>query len=110
MSFGWAIRLVLVTAFRVWCRVVVLDADGSALAYWTEGGRDAPDLAVVERLAWLRLAALRFGGGVVLTEVLPDLDALLELAGLSRQVCGQPEVGEEPLGLEEGIERHDLPT
>jgi hypothetical protein len=91
----------------VWCRVTVVDADGSALACWHEGGAGAPDLAVVDRLARVRLTALRDGGRVAFSDVSAELSALLELVGLGREMRGQPEVGEEPLGVEERVERND---
>jgi hypothetical protein len=66
------------------------------------------DLAVVEALARLALAARRQGCAIQLDDVDPELVGLLalvglaEVAGLTRQVVGQPEDGEE-LGTEEVV-------
>jgi len=56
--------------------------DGVALASNVLEGPVAPDMSAVDHVARLALMAKRLGGGVVLTEVCPDLRALLELAGL----------------------------
>ncbi len=52
------------------------------------------------------------GGGLILTDVCPDLRALVELTGLVVEMDGEPERGEEPLGVQQiEEERHagDLP-
>lgn len=98
------------TSFRVWCRVTVVDVDGVVLAGWNEGGVGAADLRLVDRLARLRLTAARTGGRVVLTNVDADLRALLELVGLGREMGGEPEIGEQPLGVEERVQRDDSPA
>ncbi len=66
----------------------------------------------MDDVARLALLAGRLGGGIVLTEVSPALRTLLELAGLRVEVEGQAELGEEPLGVQEGQEEGhpgDLP-
>jgi anti-anti-sigma regulatory factor len=68
------------------------------------------DLAVVDRLARLQLAARRLGGEVRLRAPAPDLLALLRLVGLADVLVDearrQAEVGEE-LGEEEVVDRGD---
>jgi hypothetical protein len=98
---------------QVWCQVTVRGADGSVLCAWTMRGSGEPDLAAVDLLARLYLASSRRGGSVALSDVVVPLDELLELAGLSRlrgKVGGQAEGGEQPVGLEEGVEPADPPV
>ena len=68
---------------RVWCRVRVVDDRGRTATTWTASGGEAPGLGLVDRLARLHLVARRQGWSITLTEVSPDLAALLDLAGLS---------------------------
>ena len=70
-------------------------------------GRTPPDLAVVEGLARLQLALRRSGGALQIIDMAPELEQLLALVGLGRQMRGKAESGEEPLGLEEGMEPRD---
>ena len=94
-------------ALELWCRVRVLGPDRTELAYRVLEGPGAPDLEVVDYVARLALLAQRIGGGIVLGELSPALQGLLELAGLSVEVQGQAEFGEQPLGVEERQEeRH----
>lgn len=101
-------------AVQLWCRVRVVGTDGAELARCVLEGPGAPDLGAVDDLARLVLLAGRFGGGIVLAEVSPTLGALLELAGLRVElgglrveVEGQAELGEQPIGVQEGQEeRH----
>lgn len=69
--------------------------DGAPLATWTVGGPGYPDLAVVDGLASLALVAGRRGNRVIVTEASTELAELLELVGLTGQVLGQPEEGEQ---------------
>jgi hypothetical protein len=97
---------------QLWCRVRVVGPDGTELACCRLEGPGAPDLEAVDNVAHLALLAWRLGGGIVLAEVLPALQALLELAGLRVEVSGQAELEEEPLGVQEGQEEShpgDLP-
>ena len=103
-----------------WCRVTLLGPDGDRLASWDMGGARPADLSTVDEVARIALLAGRLGGRVVLTEVSDRMRELLGLAGLpievgdapagdrvegsAVEVEGQPELGEEPLGLEEGQE------
>jgi hypothetical protein len=90
-----------------WCQVSVLGPDGSPLATWPVGGPDHADLSTVEALARLVLTARRQGYNVALTDICPELLALLDLVGLRRQVVGQTEDGKDPLGVEEAVEADD---
>jgi hypothetical protein len=71
-------------------------------------GWDCPDLAVVEELARLQLAARRLGCSVRLRGAcvelfgLLDLLGLSEVAGLCREVGGEAEGGEQ-VGVEEVV-------
>lgn len=92
-----------------WCRIHLIGPNGVKLASWAISGADHPDLSVVDSLARLQLAALDNGCHIVLCDVCPDLAGLLELVGLRREVGGQPEHGEQPLGVQEGVEPDDPP-
>ena len=81
-------------------RVVIVRADGTRDVMWLVGD-SPPDLAVVGKLAQLQLLCRRAGGHLYLEEVAAQLDELLDLTGLGRQVGWQAETGEEPVGLEE---------
>jgi hypothetical protein len=69
---------------QVWCRVAVLGPGGAELARFTLAGPLQSGLAVVDRLARLRLAADRCGRVVVVRELCPEMEELLDLAGLSQ--------------------------
>ena len=85
----------------LWCRVTMVDPDGIALASGVLEGPAAPDIGAVDDVARLALLAKRLGGGLVLTDVSPDLRALVELTGLVVEMEGEPERGEEPLGIQQ---------
>jgi hypothetical protein len=88
----------------MWCRLTLLGPDGSLLRRCTLSGPDAPDLEAVDRVARLKLDAVRAGGSLVLADVAPAFAELLELAGLSDllgQVGRQAEGGEDPARVEE---------
>jgi hypothetical protein len=87
-------------------RLVIVHADGTCDRVWLVG-EEAPDLVTVDRLARLQLALRRSGGRMRLDEVSEALQGLLDLTGLSREVGGQPESGEEPVGLEERVDPGD---
>ena len=98
---------------QVWCQVTVRGPDGSVLCACTMRGLGEPGLAAVDLLARLHLASWTRGGSVALSDVVVPLDELLELAGLGRlrgKVGGQAEGGEQPVGLQEGIEPADPPA
>ena len=66
-----------------WCQVTVYGPCGAVVEQWSLEGSGAPDLAVVDQLARLRLEATRSGMDVGLTNVCPDLADLLSLVGLN---------------------------
>ncbi len=77
-----------------------------------------PDLATVDLLTRLRLAAGRVGQAMRVEDpsrrlrqlvVLAGLEELLLPPGSGAQTWWQAEQREEPLGVEEGIEPHDPP-
>jgi hypothetical protein len=84
--------------------------DGSTLGRWALHGNGAPDITAVDRVARLTLAARSLGGTAVLSEVLPGLAEMFQLAGLGDlygQMCREAKGREKPLGLEERIDRGD---
>jgi hypothetical protein len=95
-----------------WCRLTVVGSDRSELASGVLQGTGRPDIGTVDDVARLAVLARRLGGALVLAEVTPALLALLELAGLPVQMEGEPEGGEQPLGIDQVEEErhgHDLP-
>jgi hypothetical protein len=90
-----------------WGRLVVVGPDGRVVASCALVGRGPPDLGAVDALARALLAARRAGGSVRVDGACEELAALLGLAGLLGEVGGQPERGEQRLGVEEGVERRD---
>jgi hypothetical protein len=93
----------------VWCRITVVGPSGSTLSSWLLAGDGRPDLADIDRLARLQLSVVRRGDALVLSDVGSELSALLELVGLRRQMCGQPEGREDPPDVEERRDRRDPP-
>ena len=91
--------------------VVVVD-DGTELVVGAMGPA-RPDLACVNRIARLQLAAGRCGWRVVVRDAHPALGGLLELCGLGGlvgvEVAREPELGEE-LGVDEVVQPRDLPA
>ena len=90
--------------------VVVVD-DGTELVV----GRmaDRPDLACVDALARLQLAARRCGWTLVVRDPHPNLRRLLDLCGLAGAIrlepVGQPELAEQ-LRVDEVVQPGDLPA
>jgi hypothetical protein len=86
--------------------IVVIVQGDAELTSWPLAGSDGiggPDLAVVDELARLQLAARRAGCTVRLREAVPALIGLLDLVGLSRTLC--VEVSRQPEDLEQrGVE------
>jgi hypothetical protein len=98
---------------EVWCRCTVVGPDGRALRRRQLGGPGVPDLGAIEDVARLALKAARLGGHLVLSDVSPELRALLELSGLGVEVERQAECREQPLRIEEVEEEAhpgDLPA
>ena len=89
--------------------VVVLAVSGWAVASWSFPNARPVDLASIDALARLALAAQRAGGDARLLACPAQMRALLELAGLDGRLLLRPsgptgsvEVGGEPEGLEQG--------
>jgi hypothetical protein len=82
---------------------VVDRADGTRLVIWLPG-EPRPDLSVVDGLARLARAARRAGARLYLEDVAAGLGALLDLAGLSWELKGEPESREDPGRVEEGVD------
>lgn len=83
--------------------VVLLRGD-EEVASWALLCPGKPDLATVDELARLQLAARRVGCSIWLRRACPDLLGLLRLAGLDDrlEVLGEAEGGEE-VGVEEVV-------
>ncbi|MEU0839732.1 STAS domain-containing protein [Streptomyces sp. NPDC005962] len=83
------------------------------------GAAYPPDLALVEALARLRLTARRLGRGMRLRNAGGELAGVLARAGLDEVLTapaalriepgGEAEQGEQPLGVQEGVEPGDPP-
>jgi hypothetical protein len=85
--------------------VVVLSQHGEEIARWPLASLRRPDLAVVDDLARVRLAALRLGCSLVVLDACAELRALLDLVGLDAVVpCGEagPEPGPQPQSSRSG--------
>jgi hypothetical protein len=67
---------------------VVLACDGVEVASWALVGWGRPDLAVVDQLARLRLAAGRGGCSIQLRDPCVELTELLDLLGWGDRVAG----------------------
>jgi hypothetical protein len=80
---------------------MVVGPDEAELAAGVLEGPGAPDLGTVDDVARLALVAKRLGGTLVLVEVGPALQVLLELAGLPVQVQGKSEGGKQSLGIQQ---------
>jgi hypothetical protein len=72
----------------VWCRVTITTLLGESTSTWLLSGDGAPDLAAVEHLARLLLAAGRLGDDLRLCDISPRLCELLELVGLNQRATG----------------------
>jgi ABC-type transporter Mla MlaB component len=84
---------------------VVLARGGVDLARWPLAGRGRPDLAVVDELARLQLAARHLGCSIRLRGACRELSELLELAGLTEIVTGAASLGLEVGGESERREQ-----
>ena len=65
-----------------WCRVTGTDADGRLLVDCVVEGSGIPDVAVVEVVARLVVAARSLGGAVSVSAPTPAVRELLDLAGV----------------------------
>ncbi|WP_229906946.1 STAS domain-containing protein [Streptomyces vinaceus] len=88
-------------------RLTQLYEDGADAVECDVGAVTAPDLALVEALARLRLAAR--GRPLRVVGASPALRALLGLVGLL-QLLGEAEEGEPAGGVQEGVQSGDPPV
>ncbi len=93
---------------KAWCHAMIVGPDGDDLGRFVLGGPGAPDLASVDEVAQMILFAKRLSGVLVLSGVSRELRELLELSGLIVEMQGEPELGKEPIGLEESQEEGHL--
>jgi hypothetical protein len=87
-------------------RLVVVRADASREEAWLVW-HGPPDLSTIDLLAHLQLVCRRQGDRLHLEDVSEALAGLLHLSGLRAQLERQPERGEQPLSLEEGMDAGD---
>ncbi len=93
---------------------MVLGRDGVELTRWELVIERAPDLAFVDELARMQLAARRLGCTIAVPDACARLAALLDLVGLAELLLGSDvlgrEVGREPEQPEEtGVEEIVVP-
>jgi hypothetical protein len=74
------------TAVRPWCLVVVVGHDGCELASFLLGGPGRPDLGTIDLLARWQLRARHGGCSISVREPCPELEALVDLAGISPEL------------------------
>jgi len=88
--------------------MVVLARGDTEVASWPLTGQGRPDLAVVDELMRLRLAARRLGCSIRLCEVCGELSELLDLLGLS-EILGFEAGGETESSEQVGVEEVVMP-
>jgi len=81
---------------QVWCRVRLMAPGGDEAGRYSLEGFGDPDLTAIDVVARLGLLAGRQDQRLVLEEVSEAMARLLDLAGLSVEVEGQPEGREQP--------------
>jgi hypothetical protein len=86
---------------------VYVGGRGQPVVAWAAMGEGRPDLAAVDGLARMQLAARRLGGVIRVAEMSSELAELVELVGLRRELTGEAEEGEDVLGIEEGMDPGD---
>ncbi len=74
---------------------------------WPVAGEGRPDLATVDALAQLQVAARRLGVSIEVQEMCRELAELVELVGLRWELGGKSESREEMAGVEEAVEPGD---
>ena len=93
---------------RCWCRLSVVEPDGSISSTVRLDGWGHPGIATVDAIARRMLGATRMGQRVLLQDVDPELVDLLRLVGLSVDMERQPEGGKETLGIHHVEEERHL--
>lgn len=84
---------------------VVLVCGDAEVASWPLAGWDRPDLAVVDELARLHVAARRLGCSIRLRDAVMELCELLDLVGLGELLSGAAGLCRQPGGQAEGGEQ-----
>ena len=85
--------------------MVVLSRGDVEVTAWPVGAHNRGDLATVEELARLQLAARRIGCSIRLRDVCRELSELLELVGLGEVLTDPPGSALEAGGKAEGREQ-----
>lgn len=80
---------------------------GRTVAVWPLAGEGRPDLATVDALAQLQLAARRLGVAVEVREMCRELAELVELVGLCGELGGEAEGRKQVANVEEAVEPGD---
>ncbi len=107
VSFRRRSRRSFVAARVAWGRIVCIGGRGRVVAAWPVAGEGRPDLATVDALAQLQLAARRLGVSIEVREMCGELAALVELVGLRRELGREPESREHGAGVEEAVKPGD---
>ena len=81
---------------QLWCRVRLVEPDGTEVARYSLEGYGDPDVTAVDVVARLGLLAGRQGQTPVLEDLSEAMAQLLDLAGLGVDVEGQTEGRKEP--------------
>lgn len=87
-----------------WGTIVLLVADQTVVASWPLRGEGRPDLGAVDVVARWARTARRMGCSIRVRGACGELRDLLDLAGLWREVVGEPEGGEKT-----GVEKVVVP-
>jgi len=87
-----------------WCSATVTGHDGATVARYVFEGPGLPDLAALDQVARVFLFSARLGGTVALVDVSPAMEDLLALVGLSVEMRGETELGEESIWFHHGQE------
>ena len=69
-----------------WCRITVFDCDGTPVSTFVLEGSGLPDIGTVDDIAQRALAAGRAGARLVLSEVTPELQELIDLVAVPVEV------------------------
>jgi len=84
---------------RLFAVVLIVRDDGSKETVRIIG-EGKPDMSLVDALARMKLIEKRRGSLLRLVEVSEALERMVDLAGLSRELEGEPEGGEQHFGVE----------
>jgi hypothetical protein len=87
-------------AQELWGKLRLVAPDGTVLAFCRVRGFGRPDLGAVNEVGRIQLLATRIDAGVAFETICPALVELLDLAGLTVEMCRQSEGGEDLRGVE----------